>query len=303
MDRVAFWLMLFAVSTVGLASAVALADSGDAAAAETLFHQGRADADAGDYPRACAAFAESLRLDPAPGTLLNLADCEEHVGRVASAWGDFLRLAGTLPSTDERLEIARSRAAALAPRVPWIVVVLAPGSPSDAHVFRDDVEIDGPRLAVPWPVDPGSHSVLVVASGHESRTITLVAKEGETERVVAFPGPAVPPKAARPPHDHIAAWIVGGVGMASLGVGTYFGGRALAERNVSDRGCTGGVCANATSLGAYDSARTDARVSDVALGLGGVALAVGGYLLFASGREAHTDSALRVTATGVGGAW
>jgi hypothetical protein len=85
-------------------------------------------------------------------------------------------------------------------------------------------------------------------------------------------------------------------------VGTYFGARALAERSISDTGCTRGAC-SAVALGAYESAGSDARVADVALGIGVVALAVGGYLLLTSGSDARTPSALRVDASGLRGTW
>jgi len=296
-------LMLAAAVAIPLASAVAFADSLDA---DTLFRQGRAAADAGDYPHACIAFTQSLRLDPQPGTVFNLADCEEHTGRLASAWRHFLRVASDLPATDERRDVARDRASALATRLPWFSIALAPDAPRDARVFCDDVELDGSRLATPWPVDPGPHTLLVVAPGHESKTTSAVAVERETVQVVVSPGAGTPPQAMAPPaasKPHTVAWLVGAAGVASLGVGTYFGARALAERSWSDASCTGGVCANAAALAEYQSARGDARASDVALGIGVVALAVGGFLLLTSSSDAPAGTALRVTGAGLGGAW
>ena len=76
--------MLVVAVAIPLAGPAAFADTPDA---DTLFRQGRASAEAGDYPHACVAFTESFRLEPALGTLLNLADCEEHVGRVAKEDG------------------------------------------------------------------------------------------------------------------------------------------------------------------------------------------------------------------------
>jgi hypothetical protein len=303
MHRIALRLALAAPLVIPLAGRIAFADVTDPAGAETLFRQGRASAEAGDYPRACFAFAESHRLDPTPGALLNLADCEEHTGRLASAWSHFLRVVSLLPDTDERRAVARQRADTVAPRVPWMTITLAPDAPRDARVFRDDVEMDGPRLALPLPVDPGQHSVLVVAPGREARGTTVIAIERETVRVEASAGPVVPHAPERPAHGHTAAWLVGATGIAAVGVGTYFGARALAERSMSDASCTGGVCSNPTGLIAYESARSDARASDVALGIGVVSLAVGGYLLFTSRGDAHAGTAFRVTATGVGGAW
>jgi hypothetical protein len=296
-------LALATAVAVSLTSRFVLAEPPDPVAAETSFRLGRASADAGDYSRACVQFAESLRLDPAPGTLLNLADCEEHLGRFATAWESFLRLGNIVPVSDERSGIARERAAALAPRVPWIAVTLAPDTPADARIFRDDVEIERPRLSAPWPVDPGWHGVLVVAPGHESRSTGVVAAEGLTVHVVASAGPLVPHELSRPPPSHTAAWVIGAGGLVSLGVGTYFGARAVAERSMSDATCSGGVCGNAAGLGEYESSRSDARIADVALGVGFVALAVTGYLLVTSGSEARAVAALRMTGAGVGGAW
>ena len=254
------------------------ADTTTSAPAEALFRQGRASALAGDYAHACAAFAESLRLEPAPGALLNLADCEEHVGRVASAWRDFVRAEDAFPSGDERRPLCHDRAAALAPRVPWVTVALEADAPTDARVFWDDVELDAARLAAPMPVDPGSHRVLVVAPGRVSTASSVVATEHDTLRVIAAPGPLLrdDPAQPPPPRSRTAAWLVGAAGLASLGVGTYFGARALAERSTSDAACKASVCTSAGGLDAYSSARTDARIADVALGLGVVGLAVGG---------------------------
>ena len=174
-------------------------------------------------------------------------------------------------------------------------------------MFRDDVELDAARLGVPLPVDPGPHSVLVVAPGRESLSTVTVAVDGETLRVVAAPGPStgplVAPEAPPAAPAHTAAWLVGAAGIASLGVGTYFGARALAERSLSDVSCAGGVCGSALGRDAYESARRDAVVADVALGVGIAALAVGGYLLFGTGKDSRTGTALLLTGSGVRGAW
>jgi hypothetical protein len=58
----------------------------DDAAAEALFLDGRRLMDLGKIDEACAKFDASEKPSPALGTLMNLADCEEKRGRIATAW-------------------------------------------------------------------------------------------------------------------------------------------------------------------------------------------------------------------------
>jgi hypothetical protein len=53
------------------------AQARDPAAAEVLFRRGREAMEAKRYADALPSFAESQRLDPGAGTLMNLATCEE----------------------------------------------------------------------------------------------------------------------------------------------------------------------------------------------------------------------------------
>src|ERR1700681_1794781 len=80
-----------------------------AAAAESLFNDAREAMAKKNFNQACAKFQESNRLDPAVGTLFNLANCEEQRGRLATAWTLFQQVIGKLAPEDPRLPIARDR--------------------------------------------------------------------------------------------------------------------------------------------------------------------------------------------------
>ena len=69
--------------------AAAQSSSGDKAAADALFDEGKRLLAAGDTAQACAKFETSMKLFDQLGTRLNLADCYEKVGRTASAWAEF----------------------------------------------------------------------------------------------------------------------------------------------------------------------------------------------------------------------
>src|SRR4051812_33196417 len=58
-------------------------------AAKTLFEQGQKQIEEKNYDSACASFKASNESVARVGTLLNLADCYEKAGKLASAWGAY----------------------------------------------------------------------------------------------------------------------------------------------------------------------------------------------------------------------
>src|SRR5215471_18412917 len=77
------------VLAAALGAPLAGAQPSDKPGAEALFEQGRRLMDQKRYPEACEKFAASHKLDPAVGTLLNLADCQERQDHLATAWAYY----------------------------------------------------------------------------------------------------------------------------------------------------------------------------------------------------------------------
>ena len=144
------------------------AQSSNQVAAEALFREARKLLDAGQFREACDKLEASRRLDPAAGTLLNLARCREKLGQTATAWAAYheaIRAAKATGQT-EREKVARERAAALEPTLPRMTVtVSAEARAVNAQVRRDGVIVPQELWGVTVPVDPGEHSVDATAAG------------------------------------------------------------------------------------------------------------------------------------------
>ncbi len=194
-----------------LASSIARAEPTPAerALATSLFRAGRALLAEGRFAEACEKLAESQRIDPGGGTLLNLAICHEHLGAVATAWAEFnesLALALRENRTD-REDLAREHLASLESRVPKLVVVLADGASVEGLVVSvDNLTLRAAALGTAVPVDPGRHIVSARATGRVTFERPIDVSLGQLARVeiaplelVPAPPPATTTTAAPPP--------------------------------------------------------------------------------------------------------
>jgi len=93
--------------------------AGDSAAADALFQSAKQLMGQQKYADACPKFEASYKLDKTLGTLLNLADCHEKLGKVASAWAEWGEAADRATREgDSRADYATKRRNALASRPP-----------------------------------------------------------------------------------------------------------------------------------------------------------------------------------------
>ncbi|MCC6646847.1 MAG: hypothetical protein IT374_14895 [Polyangiaceae bacterium] len=310
-------------------AASALADS---AAAEVLFREGKKLLAAGDVAGACAKLAESNRLESSSGTLLNLADCHQKQGKTASAWGEFLSASRVAKSQGQaqRSEEAKKRAAALEPKLSFLVVKVAERVPN-LKLERDDELIEGASLGTKLPVDPGRHVLAASAPGFKPWTKTFEVKaNGDVQEITvpklevdasAAPAPtaaptssataaaptAAPTSDATPPppprrKSPTLGYVIGGAGVVLTGVGAFVGLSAMSKYKSADEACPSHKGCAPSVGDDYDSAKSQANVANVAVGLGVVGVAVGAYLVVSSRRSEAAVVVAPSVGPGVAGA-
>jgi hypothetical protein len=272
------------------------------ARAEALFRAGRDALRDGDYARACAQFRESDKLDPQPGTKLNLAACEEKRGRLATALDLFRVVERELPATDERAKIAKGRVAVLDQRIPRVRFELAPGAPEGTVVRLGEVELARATIGVEMPLDPGKHEIVISAAGFSEKRETIELAEGERRTVPVAPGPKEadsstldpgPPPDSGGSSDKTLAYVLGGVGIAGVVVGGVAGVMTLQKKSVADDECDDAlkICSQ-EGKDANDAGRTLGTVSTIGFVVGAIGLGAGAYFLL-------SDSGGKETALGV----
>ena len=264
------------------------------ARAQQLFDLALADAEKGDFAAACPKFLASQDADPKTSTLMNLANCYQHNGQTASAWGAF-REAEVLAHKAARPELeasARSRAAALEPKLLRLNIVVPQSSRLDGLVVtRDGVRLTPGEWGVAIPVDPGEHVLTASAAGRqswaehveidkESKTVELPILEAVP--IEPTPPPTFDPHPPGPPPPkglstlQIAGLAGGGVGVAALVAGGVLA--LVAKGNYDD---ARDRCAGSTTTcpaGAVSDADSAYRQANVA-----TAFVITGAVLAAAG--------------------
>lgn len=269
-------------------SATAFSQTSDAAGAEALFREARELVAKGDFAQACAKFRESNRLDPAVGTVFNLADCEEKQGHLAQAWTLFQEVVQKLPESDERHAIAAKRAAALEPRLPRLTLRLAPNAPAGTRVVRDGTELGSASFGSALPLDPGTHRLVVDADGREPKEFVVTLGERESRALEVMPGPAraeqgpvapLPPEPSSGSGRKTLGYVLAGVGVAGLVTGIVAGVMVLGDKSTVDANCDDDKRCNAEGLDAAERGKTMGIVTTVGLVTGAVGLGAGTYLI------------------------
>ncbi|WP_438014428.1 tetratricopeptide repeat protein [Sorangium sp. So ce315] len=173
--------------------------------AEALFRQGRDLFKRGQYAEACEKFEESQRLEPKPGTLLNLAVCHEKVGKLATAWAELgsVEEVARREGPSEREAFARAQREALEQRLARIEIRMdAP--PAGLRLTLDGEPLNGAALNAPFPIDPGGHHVAAAAPGKVAWSTAVDVPPERASIVVTIPALEDAPPAAEAPQPQAA---------------------------------------------------------------------------------------------------
>lgn len=292
------------------------ANAAQKAAAESLFDDGLRAMKSGHYAEACPKLEESERIDPGIGTLLYLGDCYEKTGRTASAWATFREAASAAQAQGEtdRARVAAARADRLQPSLSRLTLKVAPETAQlgSLRVMRDNVPVANTLFGIAIPVDPGKYHIVASADGYHSFEVdleVLTTGDNKTLEIPALrpaaaapaspapvatasstlaqsnagpaPLPAPVPDAPSPANGmRYAAYITGALGVVGLGVGSYFGVKAISKNSDAERFCPrGNRCDDPSGERLTNDAKHAAVAANVAIGVG-AAFVIAGVVLY-----------------------
>jgi hypothetical protein len=311
--------LLCALSGARVAQAQVSAE--EKATAEAVFEEGMRLIKQGNFAEACPKFEMSQRVEPAVGTMLYLAECYEKTNRTASSWAMFREAASLAETSGqtERMKTAQARAARLEPRLAWLTVevakdTLVPGF----SIRRNGALVSSELTGTPIPVDPGEVTIEASAPGRlpfstkikvaaKARMVVTIPTLQAAPEATPAPVPPTAPEAssvapapvvtsapqasasstsspvasASTEHASPIPWVVGGAGVVALGVGSFFGLKAMSNASDAREICPKGICNEAQGATAASDAETQAKISNVCFALGAAAVATGVVLYFA----------------------
>jgi hypothetical protein len=161
------------------------------AAARELFKQGDELQRAGKFAEALDKFQRAQQIFSAPTNLLRIAECDGALGRLVESAESYRILirtplpAGSPPAFLAAVDQARAELTQIEPRVPKVVVQVAPAGVTSTQMQIDGQTVPPALIGESIPLDPGTHKILVFAPGYVSSEQAIVLKEHDA-RTVTF---------------------------------------------------------------------------------------------------------------------
>lgn len=289
---------------LGLLPALAHAESADEAEALRHYQLGLANVQRRAFGEAIAEFNQAYDIGHDFAVLYDIAQAYLAIDEPARALQMFERYLaeGGQYVPDARRKEVEGEIAKQRERVAKVVIRT---QFQGAVVKVDGVEVGKTPLAEDLVLNAGVHVVAAAAEGHRPWEMRLELAGGDRRNLeVALEPEGTPADASSVAQGALAgqtgqragtpaaepgktrrmvAYVVGGVGLGALAVGSVFGVRALTKRRDSDAECPSGQCSQA-GVDLNNQAKTAARVADVTIGVGLVAVGVATYLLLTAAK-------------------
>jgi serine/threonine-protein kinase len=289
----------------------------DKALAESLFDRGLELMRGGKDEEACQTLERSQAVEPGVGTMLYLAECYEKLGRTASAWAMYREAASAAQAQGqtERAKKGATRAENLTPSLSRLTLVVSGAAALPGLVVtRNGNVVPSAAYGAAVPVDPGEQKLSAAAPGYAPWNVNVDLPPNGARITVDVPvlealppseapqlsQPVVPALEASPApaeslHPTAAereqplqpgstfhkplAYTLGGIGIVALGVGGYFGARAISENKKANDACPNDRCATQAGIDHDRSAHHAATAANL-LVAGGLTLVAAGIVIF-----------------------
>jgi hypothetical protein len=290
--------------------------------ADQLYQDGRAAFAAGDYEKACPLLASYYEIEPSPGALFTLAECEARWGKSVRAVTHFEQFLWQTQAADQtsvqqqRVQMANDQLTRFSQRVAHLL----PKLPQDAK-GPVQVKLDGAPLTLPVAhaivLEPGEHVLDVEGQQHvvfilapaETKVLDVVAAQRampaeprDSKQPPTQPEPQAPEQ--QPSRFTTPVIALGAIGAAGIVTGSIAGALVFSKKSDIDAHCVSVVCDH-TGKQAADSAQTMATVSTVGFVVGAVALAAGAalYIWQPTQPTPQSHASVYVVPNGIGGAF
>ena len=252
-----------------------------------------------------------------PNTRLYIARCERELGHNAAAFIELGRAANEAadrsradPRYTSTRDVAKQEASALEPKLAHVTVIAPNGMPEGATITVNGEALNAAAVGVAAPIDPGPIEVVASAAGYVTEKKSTRAAAGEaveiklrlekdpnaetaqTPVVVTTTNPTTNATTATivapPVHDESprashglrnAGFVVGGIGIAGMGVFGVFAGLAQTRYDQLKTQC-GGPCDPSYNSRINEGAMF-ASVANVALAAGGGLILTGAIMIIA----------------------
>lgn len=313
--------------------------------AQQLLERARKAFLAGDYAVACPKYEELVRGRPGLGARMGLGDCYRMSGRLASAWEVYEAIVADAPGVEaaatkpkdrttaqQRAIEAARRMSEIEPKLAWLVLDIPEETRalSDLRIQRDGITIPKEKWGSRLPVDGGDHVVFVQASNRKNwqKSIHVTTDSGEIKVVIgplakegakaAVDGldPESPDDKAEQKEEtsrpglgaRIAGATIGVLGLGAIGVGSYFGLRAIHARDasVASGHCDAQSFCDPVGKDMRIEGRTSGNISTALFIGGSIAVGVGIVLLATAPKkesEKHVELTVGPGSIGFRGKW